>query len=174
MAQTQGVIDPAVLDRLSNLELVARRVVEGVMAGQHRSPHKGSSIEFAQHRQYAPGDELRRLDWRVFARSDRLVVKEYVEETSLSLNLLLDASESMGFRRSREQAHYARWCAAALSTWCSASGTRWGSSCSTTTEAKVLPGNGAPQKLSIFRTLEETRAEGRPPPAAPSPSWLHA
>lgn len=162
MAQTQGVIDPAVLDRLSNLELVARRVVEGVMAGQHRSPHKGSSIEFAQHRQYAPGDELRRLDWRVFARSDRLVVKEYVEETSLSLNLLLDASESMGFSsHAWSKLDYARWCAAALSHLVLSQRDTVGLVVfDDDWRAKVPPGNGAPQKLSIFRTLEETHAEG--------------
>lgn len=162
MPQAQGVIDPAVLDRLSNLELVARRVVEGVMAGQHRSPHKGSSIEFAQHRQYAPGDELRRLDWRVFARSDRLVVKEYVEETSLSLNLLLDASESMGFASlGWSKLDYARWCAAILAHLVLSQRDTVGLVVfDEDWRAKVPPGNGAPQKLSIFKTLEQTEAKG--------------
>ena len=78
MARFAG-LDPAVLDQLSHLSLVARRVVEGFMAGHHTSPHRGSSVEFAQHRPYASGDELKAIDWRVFARSDRLVVKEYVD-----------------------------------------------------------------------------------------------
>lgn len=108
-------VDPAVLDRLSGLSLVARTVVEGFMAGQHRSPYRGSSIEFAQHRQYVPGDELRRVDWKIFARSNRLVVKEFVEETNFGCHLLLDASESMAYRSLRwSKLDYARWCAAAL------------------------------------------------------------
>ena len=70
-ARTSASLDPRVLDKLSSLALVARTVVEGFMAGQHRSPHKGSSIEFAQHRQYVPGDEVRRIDWNVTARTRR-------------------------------------------------------------------------------------------------------
>ena len=108
-------LDPAVLDRLGSLTLVARTVVEGFMAGHHRSPQKGSSVEFAQHRQYVPGDELRAVDWKIFARSDRLVVKEFVAETNFSCHLLVDASESMAFRSLEwSKFDYARWCAAAL------------------------------------------------------------
>jgi uncharacterized protein (DUF58 family) len=112
---TASSLDPRVLDKLASLSLVARTVVEGYMAGQHRSPHRGSSIEFAQHRQYVPGDELRRLDWKIFARSNRLVVKEFIEETNFACHLLVDASESMGFRSlGWSKLDYARWCAAAL------------------------------------------------------------
>jgi uncharacterized protein (DUF58 family) len=104
-----------VLDRLEGLALVARTVVEGFMSGQHRSPQRGSSVEFAQHRQYVPGDELRALDWKIFARSDRLVVKEFVAETNFSCHLLVDASESMAFGSlAWTKFDYARWCAAAL------------------------------------------------------------
>lgn len=110
-----AAVDPAVLDRLSGLALVARTVVEGFMAGQHRSPYRGSSIEFAQHRQYVPGDELRRVDWKIFARSNRLVVKEFVEETNFSCHLLVDASESMSYRSlGWSKLDYARWSAAAI------------------------------------------------------------
>jgi uncharacterized protein (DUF58 family) len=108
-------LDPAVLDRLEGLALVARTVVEGFMSGHHRSPQRGSSVEFAQHRQYVPGDELRALDWKIFARSDRLVVKEFVAETNFSCHLLVDASESMAFGSlAWTKFDYARWCAAAL------------------------------------------------------------
>ena len=86
--QASGSLDPAVLDRLSGLSLVARTVVEGFLSGHHRSPHQGSSVEFAQYRQYVPGDELRRVDWKVFARTDRVVVKEYVEERELTVFLV--------------------------------------------------------------------------------------
>jgi uncharacterized protein (DUF58 family) len=110
-----SALDPAVLDRLEGLALVARTVVEGFMAGHHRSPQRGSSVEFAQHRQYVPGDELRRLDWKIFARNDRLVVKEFVAETNFSCHLLVDASESMSFgSRGWSKFDYARWCAASL------------------------------------------------------------
>jgi uncharacterized protein (DUF58 family) len=110
-----SALDPAVLDRLEGLPLVARTVVEGFMAGHHRSPQRGSSVEFAQHRQYVPGDELRALDWKIFARSDRLVVKEFVAETNFSCHLLVDASESMAFGSlAWTKFDYARWCAAAL------------------------------------------------------------
>jgi uncharacterized protein (DUF58 family) len=111
----RSALDPAVLDRLEGLALVARTVVEGFMAGHHRSPQRGSSVEFAQHRQYVPGDELRALDWKIFARSDRLVVKEFVAETNFSCHLLVDASESMAFGSlAWNKFDYARWCAAAL------------------------------------------------------------
>src|SRR5436190_8920626 len=110
-----NALDPAVLDRLAGLSLVARTVVEGFMTGHHRSPQRGSSVEFDQHRQYVPGDELRALDWKIFARSDRLVVKEFVAETNLVCNILVDASESMGFGSlAWSKLDYARWCAAAL------------------------------------------------------------
>jgi uncharacterized protein (DUF58 family) len=112
---TSSALDPAVLDRLQGLALVARTVVEGFMTGQHRSPQRGSSVEFAQHRQYVPGDELRALDWKIFARSDRLVVKEFVAETNFSCHLLVDASESMAFGSlAWNKFDYARWCAASL------------------------------------------------------------
>lgn len=114
-SQSAAPLDPAVLDRLEGLALVARTVVEGFMSGHHRSPQRGSSVEFAQHRQYVPGDELRALDWKIFARSDRLVVKEFVAETNFACHLLVDASESMAFGSlAWTKFDYARWCAAAL------------------------------------------------------------
>jgi uncharacterized protein (DUF58 family) len=85
------------LATVGRLELIARGVVEGFVAGKHRSPHKGFSVEFAEHRQYVPGDDLRSLDWRVLARKDRYYVKQYVEETNLRATLLLDASGSMAY-----------------------------------------------------------------------------
>jgi uncharacterized protein (DUF58 family) len=85
------------LGRISQLELIARGVVEGFITGRHQSPYKGSSIEFAEHRQYVPGDDLRDLDWRVFGKSDRYYIKQYLEETNLRATILLDASGSMAF-----------------------------------------------------------------------------
>jgi uncharacterized protein (DUF58 family) len=85
------------LATLGRMELIARGVVEGFVSGRHRSPHKGFSVEFAEHRQYVPGDDLRNLDWRVLARKDRYYIKQYVEETNLRATLLLDASGSMAY-----------------------------------------------------------------------------
>jgi uncharacterized protein (DUF58 family) len=92
------LLDDEALDRLHRLELLARGVVEGFVAGRHRSPYKGFSVEFAEHRQYAPGDDIRDLDWRAYGKSDRYYIKQYVEETNLRATILLDASGSMGYR----------------------------------------------------------------------------
>ncbi len=91
-------IDPAILARLGTMELKARTVVEGFLAGLHRSPFKGFSVEFAEYRQYLPGDDLSTLDWKIYARTDRHYVKKFEEETNLECHLLLDVSASMAYR----------------------------------------------------------------------------
>jgi uncharacterized protein (DUF58 family) len=90
--------DPETLARIQPLGLRARSLVEGLIAGQHRSPLKGRSIEFAQHREYTPGDDTRQVDWKVYARSDKIYLKQFEDETNLQCTLLLDTSESMTFR----------------------------------------------------------------------------
>ena len=90
-------LHPQTLARLSSMELRAKMIVEGVMAGQHRSPYAGVSVEFAQHRQYVAGDDIRHLDWKVYARTDKLQVKQYQQETTLDLVVLVDSSGSMKF-----------------------------------------------------------------------------
>lgn len=91
----KALADPHTLARLASLELRARVVVEGVISGLHRSPHHGYSVEFAEHRDYTPGDEIRHIDWRVYGRSDRYYVKQYEEETNLRAHIALDTSSSM-------------------------------------------------------------------------------
>ena len=91
------MLDPAALSELGNLEIVATRVVEGLVSGIHRSPFQGSSVEFAEHRLYTPGDDLRSIDWRAYAKSDRYYVKQYEAETNMKVTMVLDASGSMGF-----------------------------------------------------------------------------
>ena len=88
---------PEVLSRISRLELRARHVVEGFVSGMHKSPYKGLSIEFASHRPYVLGDDIRHIDWRVYAKADRFFIKEYEEETNMRVHLLLDCSGSMGY-----------------------------------------------------------------------------
>jgi uncharacterized protein (DUF58 family) len=91
-------LDPRVLAKLEGLELRAARIVEGYVSGLHRSPYHGFSIEFAEHREYTPGDDLRHLDWKVYARTDKFYLKQYEEETNLVCWLLLDTSESMRYQ----------------------------------------------------------------------------
>jgi uncharacterized protein (DUF58 family) len=115
--RTYKYLDPAALGRLKNLSLAARRVVEGFFAGHHRSPLKGFSIEFAEHREYTPGVDPRHLDWRVLGKRDKLYVKQYEEETSLRCYLLLDKSASMGYRSDAvrlTKLEYASYLAASL------------------------------------------------------------
>ena len=88
-------LDPKVLNKVGGLELKARLVVEGFISGRHESPYKGSSVEFAEHRQYTPGDDIRHIDWKVFAKSDRFYIKEYEEETNLKAYIVVDVSKSM-------------------------------------------------------------------------------
>ena len=96
-ADYMSLLDPDALARIHRLELIARGVVEGFVSGRHKSPYKGFSVEFAEHRQYAPGDDIRSLDWRVYGKSDRYYIKQYVEETNLRATILVDASGSMRY-----------------------------------------------------------------------------
>ena len=97
MPDSKKYLRPEVTQRIRRLELTARRVVEGFLSGMHRSPYFGQSIEFLQHRQYTAGDEIRHIDWKVYARQDRLHIKQYEEETNLRLTLLVDRSASMSY-----------------------------------------------------------------------------
>jgi uncharacterized protein (DUF58 family) len=111
----RSLIDPAFFSRLESIELRARSIVEGSMHGLHRSPYLGLSVEFASHREYTPGDDLRHLNWKLYARHDRLYIKEYDADTNLNLYLLLDASASMSCANTgRSKLHYAASLAAAL------------------------------------------------------------
>ncbi|MEK6607173.1 MAG: DUF58 domain-containing protein [Myxococcota bacterium] len=112
---TELLLDPAELAKLRGLDLRARAVVEGTLAGMHRSPHRGQSVEFSEHKEYAPGDELRHIDWKAFGRVDRYYVKRYEDETDLRAYLCVDASASMGYRgRGLSKLEYASVLAAAL------------------------------------------------------------
>src|SRR5437867_7502812 len=90
-------LEPKTLARISALDLRARLIVEGLMTGMHRSPYQGISVEFAQHRPYVAGDDIKHVDWKVFGRSDKIYLKQYLEETNLHLICIVDASESMGY-----------------------------------------------------------------------------
>ena len=115
MSQTTDLFDPKALAKFANLELVARQVVEGFITGKHKSPFKGFSVEFAEHRQYTPGDEIRYIDWRAYAKTDRYYIKEFEQETNLRCFLLLDVSGSMKYSgRHISKFRYACFLSAAL------------------------------------------------------------
>src|SRR5262245_17864948 len=114
MPPAANILDPAVIARIHGLELRARSVVEGFLAGQHRSTRHGFAVEFSQHREYAPGDDLRHLDWKVYGRTERYYLKQYEQETDFAAWLLVDASQSMAFG-SGPLNKYAYACTAAAS-----------------------------------------------------------
>src|ERR1700682_3114049 len=107
--------DPSSLAKYGRLAMVARDVVEGFLTGVHKSPYKGSSVEFAEHRQYYAGDEIRHIDWRAYGKTDRYYIKEYEEETNLRAHLLVDASGSMAYKGAYpSKFEYAQYIAASL------------------------------------------------------------
>ena len=113
---SSDLIDPKVMEQIGYLELLSRTVVDGLLAGKHRSTTKGGCCEFSQHRQYAPGDEIRQIDWQVFARNDRYFIKQFEEETNLHAIMALDTSGSMKFGLSTvSKLDYARQAAACIS-----------------------------------------------------------
>lgn len=117
-SDSRTFLDPRVLDKVAGLELKAKRIVEGYVSGLHKSPFHGFSVEFAEHREYVPGDDLRFLDWKVYGRTDRLYIKRYEEETNLEAHLVVDTSASMAYTSAHEslpsKLTYATWAAAAL------------------------------------------------------------
>jgi len=114
-SQLKQLLDPDVAARLKGLELRARLVVEGFISGLHKSPYHGFSVEFAEHRQYMPGDPVSNIDWKVYGKTDRYYLKEFEEETNLRCHILLDCSGSMAFSTQKvSKFEYARTLAAAL------------------------------------------------------------
>ena len=121
MAQTlsrpeKNYLDPKTLDKIKRLDLRARLVVEGFITGQHKSPYHGFAVEFASHREYSPGDEIKHIDWKVWSRTDRLYIKEYEEETNLKCSIILDCSKSMRYGEAEgwSKFDYGATCAASL------------------------------------------------------------
>src|SRR3989440_4575070 len=111
----RGYFDPLVLAKIANMSLRARHVVEGLLSGLHDSPYRGYSVEFAEHREYTPGDEIRHIDWKAYGKFDRYFIKEYEEETNLRAYLLVDASGSMAYRgKHASKFQFAQYVAASL------------------------------------------------------------
>jgi uncharacterized protein (DUF58 family) len=123
-----SLLDPRALARIKGLLLRSRLVVDGVLQGIHKSPHHGSSIEFSEHKEYTPGDDTRHIDWKAYARVDKVYVKKFEQETNLRAYAVLDVSASMGYGADGRltKLEYASVLAASLGFCCCASRTRWG------------------------------------------------
>jgi uncharacterized protein (DUF58 family) len=155
-----ALLDPVLLARISDLALLARTVVDGFMHGQHRSLRKGSSADFAQHRAYQPGDDLRRIDWRVYGRTDRFYVKEYEADTNASVLFALDSSASMDYGKSGVTKYdYGRFLVASLAWLSQHQGDRVGLATFTHDLVDVVPPSTRHLQL-MLHTLGRARASG--------------
>jgi len=156
------LLDPQVLARLMAQPLLTRFPMEGTVSGQHKSPHRGSSVEFAEYRNYVPGDDIRRLDWRVFARSDRFYMKEFEAETNLRCYLVLDCSASMGFSgKQGRKLDFAKRLIANLAYLAVHQGDAAALICVSNKTVFEIPPRRNPAHLQlIFETLDKSEARG--------------
>ncbi len=156
--------DPQTLSSLQGVTLRARQIVEGLVAGMHRSPFRGFSTEFAEHREYAPGDDLRHVDWKVFGRTDKYYLKQYEDETNLVCHIVIDASESMCYQgpdSPLSKWEYAQCIAAALAWIILGQQDSVGLTVFDTKIRTLLPPSGAASQLEqILETLEQTQPSG--------------
>ncbi len=162
MSSSPLSFDPSSLARYGRLTMVARTVVEGFLTGVHRSPYKGYSVEFAEHRQYYPGDEIRHIDWRVYGKTDRYYIKEYEEETNLRVHLLVDASGSMAYRgRHLSKFQYVQFVAGSLAYLMLHQLDAVGLVVQDTQLRQLIPPRAnAKHLLNLLNTLEQTRPGG--------------
>jgi len=161
-APTREFLDAKVLAKLSSLPLFARRPMLGSVSGRHQSPHRGSSVEFAEYRKYVPGDDTRRLDWRAYARTDRFYIKEFEAETNLRLVLVVDVSGSMRFQSTAaKKIDYARSMAATLAFLALQQGDAVGLSlASTALQLEIRPSRRATQLKIVNDALERAGPAG--------------
>lgn len=158
----RSFIDTHVLSRLASVPLMARRPMQGNVSGRHASPHRGASVEFAEYRKYVPGDDLRRLDWRAFGRSDRFYVKEYEADTNLRCCFVLDTSGSMGFGSAgTTKMDYARKIAGSLGYLAVQQGDAVGLTCVAQNIVRnIPPKRNAAHLMLLFDTLEQAEPKG--------------
>jgi len=160
--QSRSFLDAGVLSRLTAVPFCARKPMLGNVSGRHPSPHRGSSVEFAEYRKYVPGDDLRRLDWRAYGRSDRFYIKEFEADTNLRLCLVLDTSGSMDFgSRGATKMDYGRRLAGTLGYLALLQGDAVGLACVAGSVVKNIPPKRNPAHLTtIFDVLEQTKPQG--------------
>lgn len=158
----QHYFDPRVLAKLSNMTLRARYVVEGLLSGMHKSPYRGYSVEFAEHREYVPGDEIRRIDWKAYGKFDRYFIKEYEEETNLRAYIFLDASASMAYgSQDISKFDYGSYLAAAMAYLMLRQGDYVGLiTFNTAVQSYIPPRSGSQHLQALMRQLEQTQPQG--------------
>jgi uncharacterized protein (DUF58 family) len=159
---TRSFLDPRVLSRLASVPLEARLPMQGNVSGRHPSPHRGSSVEFAEYRKYVPGDDLRRLDWRAYGRSDRFYVKEFEADTNLRCCFVLDTSGSMEFgSHGHTKLDYARRIAGSLGYLAMQQGDAVGLACVAGGIVRnILPRRNPAHLMSVFDVLEQIQPQG--------------
>ncbi len=163
-------LEPEALSRLTNLRLIARRIVEGFLSGMHKSPYHGHSIEFAEYREYVPGDDLRYFDWKAYGKTDKLYIKKFHSETNTSVRILIDRSASMGFGSPGRvtKLTYAAYLAAALAFVATRNQDSPGiTAFSGDGEVSLPPKGGEGHLAEIFRLLEGLSPSGDTSLAAP-------
>src|SRR2546421_4582590 len=166
----RGYFDPLVLAKIANMSLRARHVVEGLLSGLHDSPYRGYSVEFAEHREYTPGDEIRHIDWKAYGKFDRYFIKEYEEETNLRAYLLVDASASMAYRgKHASKFQFAQYVAASLAYLMLHQRDAVGLVTHDTRLRQIMPPKAnAKHLLRVLHTLEQTRPGGE---TSMAPLW---
>lgn len=160
--RSRSFLDPIVLSRLANFPLLARRPMQGNVSGRHPSPHRGSSVEFAEYRKYVPGDDLRRLDWRAYGRTDRFYVKEFEADTNLRCCLVVDTSGSMDFGSGPiNKLEYGRRIAGALGQLALQQGDAVGLACVARGIVRNIPPRRNPAHLkAVYDVLEQIKPQG--------------
>ena len=158
-----SLLEPNTLVKISKMELVARQLMDGYVQGMHRSPHIGFALDFAQHRQYVPGDDVKRIDWRAFAKSERYYIKQYEVSTNLRAHIVLDASGSMAYQGETDamsKFRYAQFIAACLSYLVLHQQDSAGLITFDNKVREFIPPRSAPSHLMrILHTLDQTKAE---------------
>src|SRR5688572_19478189 len=159
-----SLLDPRALAKLSRMELVAKQVMDGFVQGMHRSPHIGFALDFAQHRQYVPGDDIKRIDWRVYAKADRYYIKQYEVSTNLRCHLVLDASGSMAYRGANDamsKYRYGQYLCACLSYLVLHQQDSAGLITFDNKVRDFIPPKSSPMQLMrLLRTLDDTQPGG--------------
>jgi uncharacterized protein (DUF58 family) len=173
---TTSFLDPAVLARIGNLELLAKTVVEGFINGLHRSPHLGASTDFAQHKLYMPGDDIRRMDWRLWARTDKYFLKEFEAETNTNLSIIVDVSPSMRYGADAESGRpskltYACYLAACLAYFSNLQRDRVGLAMIDSDIVDYVPPS-AKHLQRILQTLDRVEKKARDTKVTPGKSTL--
>ena len=158
-----SLLEPATLQKISKMELVARQVMDGYVQGMHRSPHIGFALDFAQHRQYVPGDDVKRIDWRAFAKSERYYIKQYEVSTNLRAHIVLDASGSMAYRGPKDSMskfRYGQFVAACLAYMVLHQQDSAGLVTFDNKVREFIPPRSAPSHLMrLLHALDSTKAE---------------